>query len=157
MLSCWYMTLAEQIREDLKAAMKAKDQTRVQTLRGVLTGLTNEAVAKGQQPDAQLADEDVIAVIKRAVKQRDDSIQQYRDASREELAEQEQQEREILAAYLPETMSQDAIKSVVEEKMQELGISDASQKGQLIGAVMKEIGDKADGSDVKAVVENALQ
>lgn len=150
------MAITEQIEQDVREAMKARDALRTEVLRGLRSAFTNELVSAGKKPTDTLPDADALAVIKRQVKQRDDSIEQYSNAGRDELADKEKQEREILAAYLPETMGRDEIETAVRSKMEALDITDPSQKGQLIGAVMKEIGDRADGADVKAVVEELL-
>ncbi len=134
--------------------MKAKDEVRLRTVRSLLTAFTNELVAGGKTPQDELDDEAVLAVIKRAAKQRKESITQYEENGRPELAAPEQEELVVLESYLPELMSQEEIKPIAEAKKAELGIDDKSKMGQLIGAVMKDLQGKADGGDVKAVVES---
>lgn len=148
------MTIHQQIKTTLKEAMLAKDTIRLTTIRSILSAFTNELVAKKIKPDGELSDTDALAVIKRAVKQRKDSIEQFNAGGRPELAETEKAELSILEKYLPETMSQDQIRPIVEAKMKELGISDKSKIGQLMGAVMKELAGKADGTDVKTVIDS---
>jgi hypothetical protein len=120
----------------------------------MLTAFTNEAVATGGTPQTMLNDEQVLAVIKRLAKQRKESIVQYEAAGRPELAVPEKAELEVLESYLPQMMSQDAIRPIAEAKKAELGVDDKSKLGILVGAVMKELAGKADGGDVKAVVES---
>lgn len=146
--------ISENIRVELTTAMKARDELRVRVLRGLLAGFTNELVAQKRKPDEQISDDDALSVIKRAVKQRLDSIEQFEKGNREDLASIERAELEILSAYLPETMSKEAILPIAEAKKAELGIEDRSKIGILVGAVMKELNGKADGKDVKEVVEN---
>jgi len=141
-----------QIREDLKTAMKARDQVRVDTLRGALSAFTNELVAKGKKPTEEITDDDAVTVLKRLAKQRQDSIEQFTKGGRPELAEKEATELSILKAYLPEMATREAIEKIARAKKEELGISDASGAGKLMGAVIKEFAGKADGADVKAVV-----
>ncbi len=148
------MSLHEQIRESLKEAMKAKDAVRLRTVRSILTAFTNELVATGKTPQDMIADDAGLAVIKRLAKQRKDSISQYEAASRNDLAEPEKEELVVLESYLPTLMSQEAIRPVAEAKKAELGVTDKSKMGILVGAIMKELGGKADGADVKAVVES---
>ena len=148
------MSLHEDIRASLKDALKAKEVVRLRTIRSMLTAFTNEAVATGGTPQTVLTDEQVLAVIKRLAKQRKESIAQYEAADRPELAEPEKDELVVLESYLPQTMSQDEIRPIAEAKKAELGISDKSKMGQLMGAIIKELGGKADGGDVKAVVES---
>jgi uncharacterized protein YqeY len=95
----------------------------------------------------------VLAVIKRLAKQRKDSIEQFQKGNREDLVEGEEKELVVLESYLPQLMSKEEIEPIAIAKKEELGITDKGKKGQLIGAVMKEVAGKADGGDVKAVVE----
>jgi uncharacterized protein YqeY len=150
------MTIQEQIKEDMKQAMRDKDQAKLSVTRGLITAFTNENVANGKTPQDPIDDEAAMAVITRAAKQRKDSIEQFEKGGRPELAESEKDELSVLEEYLPEMMSEDEIRTVVEAKKEALGISDKSGMGQLIGAVMGELKGKADGSDVKKVVEEIL-
>ncbi|MFT7507796.1 MAG: hypothetical protein ACI92I_000965 [Acidimicrobiales bacterium] len=148
------MALHEDIKSQLKEAMKAKDAVRLQVVRSLLTAFMNEMVANGKTPQDLLGDDEILAVIKRSAKQRKESITQYEAANRPELAEPEKAELIILEEYLPQLMSQDEIRPVAEAKKAELGVEDKTKMGILIGAVMKELGGTADGGDVKAVVES---
>lgn len=149
-----YMSLHVELRESLKAAMKAKDAVALTTVRSIITASTNELVATGRTPQDQLSDEEILAVIKRLSKQRKESIVQYEAAGRPELAEPEKLELTVLEAYLPSMMTEDQIRPIAEAKKAELGVTDKGKMGILVGAVMKELGGKADGSDVKSVVES---
>ena len=148
------MSLHEDIRASLKDALKAKEEVRLRTIRSMLTAFTNEAVATGGTPQTQLSDDQVLAVIKRLAKQRKESIVQYEAANRPELAVPEKDELLVLESYLPQMMSQDQIRPIAEAKKAELGIDDRVKMGMLMGAVIKELAGKADGADVKAVVES---
>lgn len=146
--------LYKQIKEEIKMAMLAKDAIRLSVLRGLLSAFTNELVATKRKPQDELTDAEVISVIKRAVKQRKDSIEQFTKGGRADLAESENAELKILETYLPKMMSKDDIKKKVEEMKTKLGITDRSKIGQLIGATMKELNGLADGNDVKEVAES---
>jgi uncharacterized protein len=148
------MSLHEQVKNELKEAMKAKDAAKLRTVRSILTAFTNELVATGKTPQDMIADDAGLTVIKRLSKQRKDSITQYEAAGRQDLADPEKEELVVLESYLPTLMSQDAIRPIAEAKKAELGITDKSKLGILVGAVMKELAGKADGADVKAVVES---
>lgn len=150
------MSLHEDIRNSLKEAMKAKDAVKLRTVRSILTAFTNELVATGKTPQDMIDDEQGLSVIKRLAKQRKDSITQYEAAGRTDLAEPEKEELVVLEGYLPTLMTQDEIRPIAEAKKNELGVTDKSKMGVLVGAIMKELGGKADGSDVKAVVEGLL-
>ncbi len=147
------MSLHEQIKGQIKEAMMAKDAVRLTTLRGLVSAFTNELVATQRKPQDFLNDEEVLAVIRRNVKQRKDSIEQFTSGGRPDLAESEQAELLVLEKFLPQMMSREDIKAVVEAKKAELGIDDKSKQGLLMKAVMTELKGKADGSDVKSVVE----
>ena len=148
------MSLHEDIRASLKDALKAKEEVKLRTVRSMLTAFTNEAVATGGTPQTILSDDQVLSVIKRLAKQRKESIVQYEAANRPELALPEKDELVVLESYLPQMMSQDQIRPIAEAKKAELGIDDKSKMGMLMGAVIKELAGKADGGDVKAVVES---
>jgi len=148
--------LTAQIRTDMTAAMKAKNDLRVQTLRGALAAFTNELVAKGRKPTEELADADAIAVLKRLAKQRKEAVELFSKGGRAELAEKETSELKILEEYLPQGASREEIEKVARAKKEELGVVDASGAGKLTGAVMKELAGRADGNDVKAVVAQLL-
>lgn len=144
--------LVQKIRDDMKAAMRAKDDLRVQTLRGALASFTNELVAKGKKPTDEVTDDIALAVLKRLGKQRKDSIEQFTKGGRAELAEKEAQELKIIETYLPQTASREEIEKVAKAKKEEMGVADASGVGKLTGAIMKEMSGRADGNDVKEVV-----
>lgn len=148
--------LTSQIREDMKAAMKAKDQLTLDTLRGALSAFTNELVAKGKKPTEELSDAEAVAVLKRLGKQRKDAAEQYEKGGRAELAQKESDELKIIEAYLPQTASREEIEKVARARKEELGIADASGAGKLTGAVMKEFAGRADGNDVKEVIAAIL-
>ena len=148
------MTLYESLSDSLKVAMKAKELVKLSTIRSIMTACTNELVAKGKTPRDKMTDEETLAVIKRLAKQRKESIAQYEAAGRPELAEPEKEELAVLETYLPTLMDKDAIRPIAEAKKAELGIDDKAKMGMLVGVIMKELGGKADGSDVKLVVES---
>lgn len=148
------MSLQEQIKGEIKTAMMAKDTVKLTVVRGLATAFMNELVATKRTPQDMLTDEEASAVIRRAVKQRKDSIEQFNAAGRPELAESEQAELAVLETYLPSMMSVDEIRPIAEAKKAELGITDKSKVGMLMSAVMKDLKGKADGADVKTVVES---
>ena len=149
------MSLQTQIKESLKEAMKNKDAVRLSVVRGLSTAFMNELVATSRMPQDELSDEEVIAVITREAKRRKDAITQYVEGGREELAADEKAELAILQEYLPTLMSQDEIRPLAEAKIAEMG-ADKTKAGQITGALMKDLKGKADGTDVKAVVDSLL-
>ena len=151
--------LQKQIKEELKDAMRAKEAVRLGVIKGLMSAFTNELVAKRRGPDGELTDDEVLDLIRRGVKQRKDAIDQFTKGGRPELAESEQAELVVLEKYLPTMMSQDEILPIVEAKMKERGVvaGDKSGAGKLTGALMKDLKGKADGGDVKAIVDKLLE
>lgn len=147
------MTLQEKIKADMVAAMKSKDPVRVGVLRGLSAAFTNELVAKKKMPNESLSDEDSQTVIMRAIKQRKDSIDQFKKGGREDLVAAETAELRVIEEYAPKLMSPDEVAKIAAAKKAELGVTDKSKMGQLMGTLMKELKGKADGADVKAAVE----
>lgn len=134
------------------AAMKAKDDLRLQTLRGAIAAFTNELVAKGRKPTEELDDKDVTAVLKRLAKQRREAAEMYDNGGRKELAEKEMSELRIIEGYLPKMAAREEIEKIARAKKDELGVSDASGVGKLTGAVMRELAGNADGNEVREVI-----
>ncbi len=147
--------MQEQIKEGIKAAMRAKEMDRLNTLRLVSAAFTNELVSQGRPPQEPLSDEDCLKVIKKMTKQRKDSIEQYTSAGRPELAEEEQKELTILESFLPAQMSEADIEAKVKAKIAASPV-DPTKKGQFVGMMMKELGSTADGALVKAVIDRLI-
>jgi uncharacterized protein YqeY len=149
--------LQDDIQTDLKEALKAGEETRLSVLRNIKSEIANELVAAGEKPDAELSDAAVQDVIARLAKQRRESIEEFAAGGRDDLVKKEQAELEILEEYLPEAMSEDELETLVESKIAEVGAEDMSDMGQVMGAVMGEVGPATRGDDVRAVVEDKLQ
>src|SRR3989344_1590373 len=126
------MTQAE-LKEMMKDAMRAKDSVKLAVVRGLISAITNEAVAKGKGPDGVLSDEEVLTVLTRAQKQRKDSIEQFEKGGRPELAAGEKAELAIIQAMLPAQMSQDEIVAAATAKATELGVTDKTGANKLMG------------------------
>ena len=152
------MSLHQDIKEQVKDALRAKDTIRLNVLRGLLSAFTNEAVSKRRKPDEELSNEEVLTVIGRAVKQRKDSIEQFEKGDRVDLVEVEKSELAILETYLPVQMSRDEIITYVKDKLANPTTPEATRgnKNQFTGFVMKELKGKADGALVKEVVDTLL-
>lgn len=141
-----------QLKEDLKQAMRARDQIKLSAIRGILSMISAELINKKSSAEI-MPDEEVLAIIRKGVKQRKDSIEQFIKGGREDLADTERKEMSILDGYLPTLMSIDEIRKVARIKKEELNITDKNKMGLLMGTIMKELKGKADGNDVKKVVE----
>lgn len=146
------MTQAE-LKEMMKDAMRAKDTVKLGVVRGLMAAATNEAVVKGKGPDGVLTEEEMLAVVTRAAKQRKDSIEQFEQGGRPELAEGEKAELAIIMTMLPAQMSRDEITAAATAKAAELGVTDKTGANKLMGMLMKDLKGRADGNDVKAVVD----
>lgn len=140
--------------------MRAKDSVRLGVVRGLITAAQNDAVQKGKGPDGVLDEAEMLAVITRAAKQRKDSIEQFEAGGRPELAEGEKAELAIIMSMLPAQMSRDEIVAAATAKAAEMGIDlsaklEAGKTGanKLMGTLMKDLKGRADGNDVKAVVD----
>jgi len=151
------MSLQENILSDLKEAMKAKQQDRLRVLRSIKAALLEREISEREGGEkTELNDEQVIEVLMKAAKQRKDSIEQYKEGGREELAEQEEEELEIIESYLPEMMSEDEVRDAARKKIDQMGASDMSDMGKVMGALMGELKGKAEGSVVSKVVKEEL-
>ncbi|MDE1919551.1 MAG: GatB/YqeY domain-containing protein [Patescibacteria group bacterium] len=167
------MLIHETLKKSIPDAMRARDEVRLRTLRSLVTAMTNEVVAKKRKPDEFLTDEEALAVLKRASSQRKDSIEQFEKALRNDLAEPEKAELAIIESYLPKMMGREEIMAIAKAKMAELNISSKADaaitpegrspgvslealRGKFTGALMKELRGRADGSDVKTVVDELL-
>ncbi|HQV65041.1 MAG TPA: GatB/YqeY domain-containing protein [Candidatus Paceibacterota bacterium] len=149
------MSLQETIKGGIKDAMKAKDTVRLNVLRGLSTAFMNYSVANGGTPQTELTDEQTVDVITKESKKRKDSIEQFTAAGRQELADNESKELEILKEFLPAQMSHEEIIPIALAKITEMN-ADKTKSGMVVGAVMKELKGKADGDDVKKVIDNLL-
>lgn len=147
------MNLKDKINNDLKEAMKSGDKIRLQTIRSI-RALILEFEKSGS--GKQLTPEEEIAMLTTAAKKRKESIEQFRNAGREELASQEEAELEIIMSYLPKQLSEDEILSEVKRLAGELNISSKDGFSKLMPAVMKELKGKADGKVVRSIVEKFL-
>ena len=146
--------LHEQIKEGIKESMKARDTVRLNVMRGLVTAFTNELVATGKTPQDLLDDEKVIAVIARTAKQRKDAIEQFTKGGRMDLVEEDTAQLKILETYLPKMIEKSEVESIVKAKKDELGVADATKKGMLMSAIMKDLKGKVDGTIVKEVVDS---
>ena len=149
--------LQDDIRTHLTAAMKAKEEPRLTVLRGLISACTQELTATKRTPQDKLSDDEVLALIKRSVKQRKEAADQFRKGGREDLAQKEEQEALILSEYLPDMASFEEIQADAEQVRQRLDVTDLSKAGILVGAVMKELRGRADGAVVKEIVERLLK
>lgn len=146
------MNLREQITEDMKTAMRGKDMATLDTVRMLLASIKNKAIDIGHD----LEDADVIAVIKSDLKKLKDGLDSFVSAARDDLAAKAREEILVLEKYLPAQMSDEELEEKVRHVLGELGISDTSQVGKAMGALMQRLKDAADGNRIRAMVEKIL-
>ncbi len=149
------MTLKEKIQADFKEAFKNKETERKSVLSMLNSEIKNKEIELGKQ-EKGLSDEEVISVIQKAVKQRKDSAQQYKQGGREELVEKEEAEIKVLETYLPKQLGDDEIETVVKEVIEQIGATSKADMGKVMGAAMGVLKGKADGNKVKEIVEKLL-
>ncbi len=148
----------DKIKEEITNAMRAKDEVRLTTLRGTLAAFMTETMTLKRKPSVMLSDEEAVVVVRRLVKQRKDSIEQFEKGNRKDLADAERAELLILEEFLPAQMSEEKVRELVSAKIAELGVvsGDKGAQGKLMGAVIKASAGQADGALVKKVVEELL-
>jgi uncharacterized protein len=146
--------IQQKLTEDMKTSMKAGDVERTGVLRLLRGAIKNEELKTGQ--GFKLDEAGVLKVLQREAKQRKDSIQAYAEAGRDDLKLVEEKELAIIVTYLPEAMSEAEVKAEIDVVMDELGDTDMSQMGQVIGSVMKRVGGRADGGMVSKLVRERL-
>jgi uncharacterized protein len=149
------MALKTRINDDLKAALLGGDRFATDTLRGLKAAILNEEVAKNKR-DEGLSDEEIEQVLAREVKKRLESAALYEQNNREDSAENERREADIIRNYLPKQLSEAELKTVVDAKVAELGATDVKMMGQVIGAVKQEVGNTADGAMISKLVKEVL-
>lgn len=146
--------LKDKLQDDMKAAMIAKDEEKLSTLRMLKSALQYAEIAKGL--DYQANDEDVIAVIEKEVKKHREAIELYEKGGRPELAEKEKKELGILQSYLPEQMSEEEVKKLVDEAVASTGAATMQDMGRVMGELMPKVKGKADAGMVSGLVREKL-
>ena len=150
------MSLKERIGDDIKTAMKAKDKIRLETVRGIKKAILEKEVALRPKGQDSLTEEQEIEILAQLAKQRRDSIEQFSNAGRNDLADKEQQELAILETYLPEQIDDTELESIVDEIITSTGASTPKDLGKVMGVAMKQLKGKADGKKIQAIVKSKL-
>jgi len=150
------VSLHDQIETDLRTAMKARDKPRTSALRMVVAALKNRAVNDEMGPQGRLDDETIQKVLTTEVKRRREAAGAFRDAGRDEAAASEEAEAAIYEAYLPAQLDDAALTALVDRVIADTGAASPKEMGQVMKAVMAEVGTQADGSRVSAIVKARL-
>jgi len=146
----------EKLTEEMKDFLKNKDTEKVTLLRMILSAFQNESIAKKKQ-DEGLNEEEELQILKREVKKRKDSIEQYINGGRQDLADKEKEELEFIQKYLPEEMGEEEVKKIVAEVIASMGEVAPSQFGQIMGQVMAKTKGQADGNLVSKIVREMVK
>ncbi|MCD9022995.1 GatB/YqeY domain-containing protein [Cohnella silvisoli] len=147
------MNLAERLNEDMKQAMKDGNKFRLQTIRMVRASIKNQEIEL-RRP---LEDNDTLNILSRELKQRRDSLLDFERGGREDLVSNVKAEIEIISEYLPRQLTEEEVKAIVVQTMQETGASSKADLGKLMGALMPKVKGLADGKLVNAIVQQSLQ
>lgn len=146
------MSLTEKINEDIKTAMKAKEKEKLSALRDIKSKLLMEATS-GQ---GEVSEEKEMKVVMKLHKQRMETYQLYKEQGRDDLADEEKMQAEIIEAYLPKMMSEDEVRSAVVEQISKVGASGPQDMGKVMGPLSKELAGKADGKMIASIVKEKL-
>lgn len=149
------MNLQRQIDDDIKTAMKARETERLAVLRMLKSALKNAAIEKGGA-DAQLDDAEASAVIRKQVKQRQDSIASFEKGNRPELAAKEKAELEVLAGYLPKALSEEEVEALVDDAIAEAGATSKAEMGAVMKIAQAKAAGRADGRTLSGIVARKL-
>ena len=144
--------MQEKLTDQLKDAMKAKDKILMNTLRGLKTQLKNEEIEK-RKP---LSESEELAVFSREAKRRKEAIEQYKQGGRNDLADQEHREMEIILTYLPKQLDENEIREIVGQVIEKVGAETLQDMGKVMGAAMQQLKGKADGKIVQQIVKEIL-
>ena len=150
------MSLQSQIQDDLKTAMKARDSARVSALRMAISTMKNRAVADGKGPQGELDDDAVIKVLASEVKRRREAATAFRDAGREESALSEEAEAAVYEAYLPEQLTDDELRALVDEAVADVDAEGPQAMGLVMKTTMAKVAGRADGGRVSSLVKQRL-
>lgn len=149
-------SIQERLNEELKAAMKSKDRARLRTIRSLRAALREKELEEYGSQEGELEEQEVMKVLQKQAKQRRESIDQYREGERDDLAEKEEEELAIIEEFLPERLSDEELREIVEEVIEETGASGMKDMGQVMGTAMERLRGRADGNRVRVAAQELL-
>ncbi|HPI02608.1 MAG: glutamyl-tRNA(Gln) amidotransferase subunit E [Candidatus Aerophobetes bacterium ADurb.Bin490] len=147
------MSLNEKLAQDLKEAMKAKDETKTAVIRQIKTAVMNAEIKSKKE----MTDDDIVSVIFSLSKAHNESIESFTKGNRPELAEKEKQELEIIMSYLPKQLTDDELREIVKETIAAVNAQSAKEMGKVMGAVMPKVKGRADGTKIGVIVKEFLK
>lgn len=148
------MSLMSRLNSDMKQAMKSKDKPSLNVIRMVKASLQNELIKLGKD---ELTEDEELNILSRELKQRKESLQEFKSAEREDLVEKVTEEIAILNVYLPAQLSNDELKAIIQETIQQTGATSLKDMGKVMGAIMPRVKGKADGSLINQLVKESLK
>lgn len=146
------MSVLEQLNQDMKTAMKAKDRESLTTIRMIKSSMQNEEIAKGRE----LTADEELTILAREKKQRLESLEEFKKADRADLVEKLEAEIKVVDQYLPEQLSEDEVRAIVQETIDELGADSMKDMGAVMSGVMPKVQGRADGSKINGFVRELL-
>ena len=150
------MSLKNQIEEKLNEALKAKDKNTYPTLRLVLSAIKDAEIAGRGKSQKEMSDTDITAILKKMIKQRNESCEVYKKAGRQELLKNETKEIEIISAFLPKQLSEEETKKICEEVIKSVGASSMKDMGKVMGMLKSKHNDTLDFSKVSSIIKEIL-
>ncbi|AMX82852.1 hypothetical protein GS3922_03675 [Geobacillus subterraneus] len=147
------MSLLDRLNDDMKQAMKNKEKEKLSVLRMLKAALQNEAIKLGKSP---LSEDEELTVLSRELKQRKDSLQEFENAGRSDLVEKTKTEINIVQSYMPQPLTEDELRELIQQTIKEVGASSKADMGKVMGAIMPKVKGKADGSLVNKLVQQQL-
>ncbi len=149
--------LKDQIASDLKDAMRARDDVRRRTLRSLRAALMNAEIEQRGHGDGELSEQKELAILRKAAKQREESIEQYEAAGRDELAQKERDELAVINEYLPQPLTDDELRDIIQSIVDDVGATSMADMGRVMGPAMSQLRGRADGNRVREIVEDILR
>jgi len=150
------MTIKERILDDLKEAMKKRQADRLMVLRSLKAKILEKEISERKDGESVLSDTQIVEVLMKAAKQRKESIDQFNQGDRSDLAEKEMMELSVIEAYLPAMMSEEEIRAEVQNRINQMGAATVADMGKVMGALMGQLKGKADGALISRIVKEEL-
>ena len=150
------MSLKQQIEDKLNSALKAKDKNTYPTLRLIISAIKDAEIAGRAKGKKEITDSDITAILKKMIKQRNESCEVYKKASRSELLENERKEMDVISVFLPKQLSDEEVKRVCQETVKSLGATSIKDMGKIMGALKSKHADTIDFSKVSLILKELL-
>ena len=150
------MSLKQQIEDKLNSALKAKDKNTYPTLRLIISAIKDAEIASRAKGKKEITDSDITAILKKMIKQRNESCEVYKKAGRSELLENETKEKDIISAFLPKQLSEDEVKKLCQETVKSVGATSMKDMGKVMGALKSKHADTIDFSKVSPILKELL-